>query len=98
MGSREKRGVVLMAGYQAPILILTGLSFADKWYQDKTIDLKIPVAGAVAYLIAALASQVPGAGPVVAGIAWVALAAAVVVPVAAGRKSLLDPLLSIANG
>jgi len=87
-----------MAGYQAPILILTGLSFADKWYQDKTVDLKIPVAGGIAYVIAALASQVPGAAPVVAGIAWVALAAAVVVPVAAGRKSLLDPLFSLTNG
>lgn len=85
-------------GYSAPILILTGLSFADKWYQDQQLDLKIPVAGGVALAIAALVSQVPGAAPVVAGIAWVALAAAVVVPVAAGQKSILDPLFSIAGG
>lgn len=87
-----------MAGYSAPILILTGLSFGNKWYSDKTVDLKIPVAGGVAYVIAALISQVPGADPVVSGIAWVALVAAIVVPVASGQKSLLDPLLSIANG
>jgi hypothetical protein len=85
-----------MAGYSAPILILTGLSFADKWYSDKAVDLKIPVAGGVAYVIAALVSQVPGAEPVVTGIAWVALAAAVVIP--AGGKSILDPLFSLANG
>lgn len=87
-----------MAGYSAPILILTGLSFADKWYAGHTVDLKIPVAGGVAYVIAALVSQVPGAAPVVTGVAWVALAAAVVVPAATGQKSLLDPLLSLAKG
>lgn len=84
-----------MAGYSAPILILTGLSLGDRWYSDHQVDLKIPVAGGIAYAIAALASQLPGAEPVVAGIAWVALAAAVVVPAATGRKSLLDPLFSI---
>jgi hypothetical protein len=87
-----------MAGYSAPILILTGLSFGNHWYQDKTVDLKIPVAGAAAYAIAALVSEIPGAAPVVAGIAWIALVAAVVVPVAAGQKSLLDPLFSLAGG
>lgn len=87
-----------MAGYSAPILILTGLSFADKWYSDRTVDLKIPVAGGIAYAIAALASQVPGAAPVVTGIAWVALAAAVVVPAATGGRSILDPLFSITGG
>lgn len=86
-----------MAGYSAPILILTGLSFGNKWYADKTVDLKIPVAGAAAYVIAALASQIPGAGPVVASIAWIALAAAIVAPAASG-KSILDPLLSLASG
>jgi len=87
-----------MAGYSAPILILTGLSFGDKWYSDKQVDLKIPVAGGIAWLIAAGLSQIPSLEPVVTGIAWVALAAAVVVPVAAGQKSLLDPLFSIVNG
>jgi hypothetical protein len=87
-----------MSGYQAPILIMTGLSFANHWYQDNSIDLKIPVAGGVAYVLAALASQIPGVEPVVTGIAWVALAAAVVVPMANGGKSILSPLLSIANG
>lgn len=83
-----------MSSAAAPILILTGLSFGNKWYADKTVDLKIPVAGAAAYLIAALASQIPGAAPVVSGIAWVALVAAIVVP----GKSLLDPLLTLASG
>jgi len=87
-----------MSGYQAPILIMTGLSFANKWYSDKQIDLKIPVAGGVAYVLAALLSEIPGAEPIVTGIAWVALAAAVVVPMANGGKSILSPLLSLANG
>lgn len=87
----------MAAGYAAPILIMTGLSFADKWYASNTIDVKIPVAGGAAYLLAALISEIPGAEPVVAGIAWVALAAAIVVP-AAGGTSVLSPLLSVANG
>jgi hypothetical protein len=88
-----------MAGsYAAPILIMTGLSFADHWYANNQIDLKIPVAGGVAYLIAALASEIPDVAPVVTGIAWVALAAAIVVPLASGGQSILTPLLSVANG
>lgn len=81
-----------MAGYAAPILIMTGLSFANHWYEDKSVDLKIPVAGGVAYVLAALMSQIPGAEPIVTGIAWVALAAAIVVP----KNSILNPLLSVA--
>jgi len=87
-----------MAGYQAPILIMTGLSFADHWYQDSSIDLKIPLAGGVAYVLAALFSEIPGAEPIVTGVAWVALAAAIVVPMAKGQKSILNPLLQVANG
>jgi len=87
-----------MAGYQAPILIMTGLSFANHWYQDNSIDLKIPLAGGVAYVLAALFSEIPGAEPIVTGVAWVALAAAVVVPMAKGQKSILSPLLAVANG
>jgi hypothetical protein len=87
-----------MSGYAAPILIMTGLSFANHWYSDNSIDLKIPVAGGAAYVIAALFSQIPNVEPIVTGIAWVALAAAVVVPMASGGKSILTPVLKIANG
>jgi hypothetical protein len=86
-----------MAGYAVPILTLTGLSFANEWYSDNTVDLKIPVAGGVAYLIAALLSEIPDVAPIVTGVAWVALAGAVVIPVAQGQKSIIDPLLSLGN-
>lgn len=88
-----------MAGYQAPILIMTGLSFANHWYATHgQIDLKIPVAGGIAYVLASMLSEIPGVEPIVGGIAWVALAAAIVVPVSQGHQSILSPLLSIANG
>lgn len=87
-----------MSGYQAPILIMTGLSFANKWYADNSIDLKIPLAGGVAYVLAGLFSEIPGVEPIVTGVAWVALVAAVVVPMAKGQKSIISPLLSVANG
>lgn len=87
-----------MAGYAAPILIMTGLSFADHWYADNSVDLKIPLAGGAAYVIAALFSQIPDVEPIVTGIAWVALAAAIVVPMSNGGKSILSPVLKIANG
>jgi hypothetical protein len=64
-----------MAGYAVPILTLTGLSFANTWYADNQVDLKIPVAGGIAYVLAALVSEIPGAEGAVTGIAWVALAA-----------------------
>lgn len=86
-----------MAGYAVPILTLTGLSFANKWYSDNQVDLKIPISGGVAYLIAALASNIPGTEPVVTGIAWIALVGAIVIPVAQGQKSIIDPLLSLGN-
>lgn len=87
----------MAGGYSAPILILTGLSFADHWYSGNSIDLKIPVAGGIAYVIAALFSQIPDVEPIVTGVAWVALAAAIVVPVASGG-SILNPVFKIANG
>lgn len=83
-----------MASSTTPILLLTGLSFANKWYTTNQIDLKIPVAGGVAAVLAALFSDIPGAAPIVTGIAWVALVAAVVVP----NNSILNPLLNLANG
>ena len=64
-----------------PVLITTGVAFANRWYNTGALDLKIPVAGAIAAAVGSAIGAVPGLGPVVAGIAWVALAAVLIAPV-----------------
>lgn len=64
-----------------PMLILTGISFGNKWYNTGTADLKILVEGGIATALLALVAQAPGMGPVATGIAWIALVAVSVAPV-----------------
>lgn len=62
-----------MSGPVTPILLLTGVSFANNWYNHPTNpDLKILVGGAVAGALASAFGNVPNLAPVVTGIAWVA--------------------------
>lgn len=68
----------MAASYLVPILATGGVSFASKWYQSGTVDLKIPVATGLAAGLAALIAQAPDAAPVVTGIAWVALVTALI--------------------
>lgn len=86
------------SSYTTPILLTAGMTFANKWYQDKTLDFRALLGGGVAIAIAAVLAEIPGMGPVVAGVAWVAFAAALVIPAQQGQKTPVDTLLSIVNG
>jgi hypothetical protein len=64
------------SSYLVPILAVGGVSFFSKWYTDGTVDLKIPVATAVAGAIAGLVvAGAPPLEPVITGVAWIALVA-----------------------
>jgi hypothetical protein len=83
-----------MAGsYLTPMLLLTGASFANHWYNTSAPDLRILVGGGIATGLLALASNVPGMAPVTAGIAWLAFAAVMIAPVQ--KPSPLDNVLKI---
>ncbi len=81
-----------------PIFIMAGLTYFNDLEQGKPLDVKPLIAGGVAYIIADLFSQIPNADPIVTGIAWVALVAAIVVPAATGQPGIIQPLLNLANG
>jgi hypothetical protein len=53
------------------MLLLTGMSFANSWYNGK-LDLKIPVMGGIATAVLAMVNNIPGASGVTQGLAWVA--------------------------
>lgn len=62
-----------MAASTAPVLVIGAVSFANQWLGNGRLDLKIPVATLVTAGGLALLEQIPGAAPLAAGIAWVAL-------------------------
>lgn len=61
-----------MSGPVTPILLLTGVSFCNDWYNTHDPDLKILLGGAVAAALGSAFGNVPDIAPVVTGIAWVA--------------------------
>lgn len=63
-----------MAGYIAPMLLVTGVSFGNQWYNTHSFDWKILLEGAVATALLALFAQIPGFAPVAGSIAWLAFA------------------------
>jgi hypothetical protein len=71
----------MASGVIVPVLATTGIAFANKWYNTGSIDLKIPVAGAIAAAIGAGISQVPGLEPVMTAIGWLAFVAVLIAPV-----------------
>lgn len=71
----------MATGVIVPILATTGVAFANKWYNTHSVDLKIPVAGAIAALIGAGFSQIPGLAPVMTRIGWIAFVAFLISPV-----------------
>lgn len=85
-----------MAGPVTPMLILTGLSFGNHWYNTGQPDLKILVEGGIATALLALVAQAPGWDSVAAGIAWLALVGVSIAPVQ--NPSPLDNLLKITGG
>jgi hypothetical protein len=71
----------MASGVIVPVLAATGVSFANHWYNTGQIDLKIPVAGAIAAAVGAGISQVPGLEPVMTAIGWLAFVAVLIAPV-----------------
>ena len=72
-----------MSSYLTPMLLITGISFANKWYSTNQVDLKILVAGGIGTGILAILNNVPGMEPVTTGIAWVAFVALMITPLQA---------------
>jgi hypothetical protein len=70
-----------MAGYVTPVLLITGISEANHFYNTGAVDVKILVAGGLAAGLLALASNIPGFGPVAAGIAWVGVVGSLIAPI-----------------
>lgn len=64
-----------MSGVVTPMLIFVGVSEANHFVNTGAIDIPILVAGGLATGFLALASNIPGFGPVAASIAWIAVVA-----------------------
>jgi hypothetical protein len=70
----------MSSGVIVPVMAITGVSFVNEWYNGH-LDLKIPVAGAVAALIGAGLSQIDGMAPVLTAIGWLAFVGLMIAPV-----------------
>lgn len=86
----------MAAGVIVPVLATTGVAFVNHWYNTGTVDLKIPVAGAIAAAVGAGISQVPGMAPVMTAVGWLAFVAFMIAPVQ--KPSPLDNLSKITGG
>jgi hypothetical protein len=71
----------MASGVIVPVLAATGVSFVNHWVNTNQVDLKIPVAGALAAALGAGISQVPGLEPVMTAIGWLAFVAVLIAPV-----------------
>jgi len=69
------------SGVIVPVLATTGVAFVNRWYNTGTPDLKIPMAGAVAAVVGAGLSQIPGLAPVMTAIGWLSFVAVLISPV-----------------
>jgi hypothetical protein len=63
------------------MLLITGISFGNHWYNTNSADLKILVAGGIATGILALVNEVPGLSGVATGLAWLAFIGVTIAPV-----------------
>jgi hypothetical protein len=61
-----------VAGYVAPMVLLTGVSFGNEWVNTGSFDWKILLEGAVATSLLALFAQIPGMQPAATAIGWLA--------------------------
>jgi FtsH-binding integral membrane protein len=61
-----------VAGYIAPMLAVTGVSFGNEWINTGSFDWKILLEGAVATSILALFAQIPDMEPAATAIGWLA--------------------------
>lgn len=71
----------MASGVIVPVLATTATAFVNQWYNTGAVDLKIPVAGAIAAAVGAGISQVPGLGPVMTAVGWLAFVAVLIAPV-----------------
>lgn len=64
-----------MSGYLPPMLIMVGLSYADKWESSGSPTAGIPILleGGIATAILALVNSIPGLSGLATGLAWIAL-------------------------
>lgn len=74
-------GTDMASGVIVPVLAAAGVAFVNRWYNTSQIDLKIPVAGAIAATLGAAISQVPGLEPVMTSIGWLSFVAVLIAPV-----------------
>jgi hypothetical protein len=70
-----------MSGVVTPMLLITGISEANHFYNTGTVDVKILVAGGIATGLLALLGEIPGVAPVAAGIAWVGVVGSLIAPI-----------------
>lgn len=71
----------MASGVIVPVLAATGVAFVNHWVNTNQIDLKIPVAGAIAAVVGAGISQIPGLEPVMTSIGWLSFVAVLIAPV-----------------
>jgi hypothetical protein len=71
----------MASGVIVPVLATTGVAFVNQWYNTGSVDLKIPVAGAIAAALGAGFSQIPGFAPVMTAIGWLAFVGVLIAPV-----------------
>jgi hypothetical protein len=71
----------MASGVIVPVLAATGVSFVNHWYNTNQVDLRIPAAGAVAAVVGAGISQIPGLEPVMAALGWLAFVGVLIAPV-----------------
>jgi hypothetical protein len=81
-----------MSGYLTPMLLVTGISFANDWYNTKDIDIKILVDGGIATAILGLANMIPSAQPVTTAIAWLAFTGFMLVNPSGGNSPVQNIL------
>jgi hypothetical protein len=74
-------GVPIPVSYLTPILLTTGISFGNDFYNTGTPDIKILLAGGIAAGVAALVGNIPAAAEAVTGIAWIAFVGFMIAPI-----------------
>jgi len=85
-----------VSGVVTPMLLITGISEANHFYNTGAVDVKILVAGGIATGLLALIAEIPGVAPVAAGIAWIGVVASLIAPVQS--PSPAQNLLKITGG
>lgn len=85
------------SGVIVPVLATTGVAFVNTWYNTRTVDLKIPVAGAIAAAIGAGFSQIPGFAGVMTSVGWIAFVGYMLAG-GGGKGTPVDTLTKITGG